>query len=361
MPERHPLRFKESNVLDPSTPTCTEVLQQPASDAIAPQSRPNVQSSDRADGLTATYPVLLVGHGSRSAAGRQAIFDLAAAYRSLQPARPVIPCFLELTTPSIADGVEACVRQGITEVVVLPVLLFGARHNKFDVTNELDAMQRRYPHMRLHYGAPIGITANILEHLRSQIATFEARHASLVDRSETVVLFVGRGSSDPEANGEACKLARMVWEGSGFQAVEVCFIGITHPRLDVGINRALLLKPKRILALPYLLFEGVLLDKIRATVQESDRQHPEVEISCLPNLGIAPAVLSALQVREREAIAGAIQMNCHLCKFRLAAKDSHGASHHHHHANGHSHSHSHTTGDPMARAADYHERAWQIP
>ncbi|MEO1133683.1 MAG: sirohydrochlorin chelatase, partial [Cyanobacteria bacterium J06639_1] len=303
-------------MFDSQTSTRSEAFSQGNPTAIASPPQRESQIS-KSEAIATAFPVLLVGHGSRSAAGRQAIFDLAEAYRALPPDRPVIPCFLELTTPSIADGVDECVRQGLTEVVVLPVLLFGARHNKFDVTNELDAMQRRYPQMTFHYGAPMGITSGILEHLRSQLATFEAQQPTLLDRSETVLLFVGRGSSDPEANGEACKLARMLWEGSGYQAVEVCFIGITHPRLDVGLKRSLVLQPKRIVVVPYLLFEGILLDKIRDTVRECDRQHPDIEVRCLPNLGIVPAVLEALQVREQEAIAGAIQMNCHLCKFRL--------------------------------------------
>lgn len=303
-------------------------------------------------------PVLLVGHGSRSAAGRQAIFDLAEAYLHVRPERPVIPCFLELTTPSIADGVAECAHQGFDTVVVLPVLLFGARHNKFDVTAALDAMQQRYPQMVFRYGAPLGITANILEHLRSLLAA--ETETSAIAPAETAILFVGRGSSDPEANGEACKLARMVWEGSGYHSIEVCFIGITHPRLEVGLQRALLLGAKRVLVLPYLLFEGVLLDKIRAAVQECDRAHSDVEISCLPNLGMPPAVLQALLQREQEAIAGTIQMNCHLCKFRLAASETYGPSHHHA-ATEHHHPHHHGAHDPTAISSDYHERAWQIP
>ncbi|MEO0802463.1 MAG: sirohydrochlorin chelatase [Cyanobacteria bacterium J06642_2] len=312
-----------------------------------------------------SLPILLIGHGSRSAAGRQAIFDLAEAYRHVGPERPVIPCFLELTTPTIADGVAECIRQGFMDVVVLPVLLFGARHNKFDVTRALDTMQQRYPQVTFRYGAPIGITSEILAHLRAQLVGAETHLSSTIARAETAILFVGRGSSDPEANGEACKLARMVWEGSGYQAMDVCFIGITHPRLNVGLQRSLLLQPKRILILPYLLFAGVLLDKTRDIVREYAREHPEVEISCLPNLGIAPAILQALRTREREAIAGTIQMNCHLCKFRLAASEHSVPGHHHHGSNGHAHHHhdgeTDVAPDPMAIAAAYHQRAWQIP
>ncbi|MEM8715713.1 MAG: CbiX/SirB N-terminal domain-containing protein, partial [Cyanobacteria bacterium P01_G01_bin.4] len=55
-------------------------------------------------------PVLLIGHGSRDADGRQSFLDLAAAFSEFDDRRPVIPCFLELTEPTIADGVAECDR-----------------------------------------------------------------------------------------------------------------------------------------------------------------------------------------------------------------------------------------------------------
>jgi sirohydrochlorin cobaltochelatase len=322
-----------------------------------------------------------VGHGSRDADGRQALLDLAIAYQELDPERPVIPCFLELTEPTIAAGVAECDRLGYRDVVALPVLLFGARHNKFDVTNELDALQRQYPHMVFHYGAPLGITSDILDLLRQRLADIERQLSPEIDRSDTVVLFVGRGSSDPEANSEACKLARLLWEGSGYRSIEVCFVGITHPRLEAGFDRALLLQPRRILVLPYFLFTGMLVKKIQATTAARRLAQPELEIVCLPEMGIVPEVLDALHQREREAIAGEIRMNCQLCKFRIAASQTLGPTHSHEHAihhghshsgeHAHSHGHSHhdehshdgegVTPDPYATESDYHQRVWQVP
>lgn len=88
------------------------------------------------------------------------------------------------------------------------------------------------------------------------------------------MLFVGRGSSDPEANAEACKLARLLWEGSGLAAVETCFIGITHPRLPVGLERALSWQPRRVIVLPYFLFTGVLVKKSRRRCKSGDANTP---------------------------------------------------------------------------------------
>ena len=322
------------------------------------------------DGDAAPLPVLLIGHGSRDASGRQALLDLAEAFARIDRRRPVIPCFLELTEPTIADGVAECDRLGYSDVVALPVLLFGARHNKFDITGELDVLNRQYPHITFHYGAPLGITTHLLEELKQTIASVE-RSLESVRKSDTILLFVGRGSSDPEANGEACKLARLLWEGSGYHSVEVCFVGITHPRLEVGFDRALLMNPKRIIVVPYFMFTGVLVKKIQAAVAARNLAHSETEIVCLPELGISSAVLQSLYLREREALNGQIQMNCQLCKFRIAGSDAIGGGDghghnghgygHHHNGHGHGHHHSGTGEDPYAKESDYHQRIWSVP
>nr|WP_279611520.1 sirohydrochlorin chelatase [Thermostichus vulcanus] len=328
-------------------------------------------------------PLLLIGHGSRDPQGRQAFLELAQAYQARTPHRPVIPCFLELTEPSIAQGIQQCIAQGWQEVVALPLLLFGARHNKFDVTVELDRLQALYPQLRIHYSGPLGIRSEILQLLRARLRALLAAQPPGIPDSETVLLFVGRGSSDPEANAETCKLARLLWEGSGFRAVETCFIGITHPRLPMGFERALLWQPRRVIVLPYFLFTGVLVKKIEAAIQEQRLLHPGMDWLGLPELGIVDTILQSLRQLEQEARQGQTQMNCHLCKFRLAVKEWASAQHTHPHDNAthrlrdhghspshshhnHSHSHSHhghdpTHADPWAQIEDYHQRAWQVP
>jgi sirohydrochlorin cobaltochelatase len=337
----------------------------------------------------------LIGHGSRDPDGKEGFLQLAAAYQAFTPHREVIPCFLELTAPTIADGVEDCVQRGYRDIVALPVLLLGARHNKFDVTLELDRLQRQRPELVFHYGGPLGIQIEILDWLQQQLTDLEARQSAEIPRCETVVLFVGRGSSDPEANAEAYKLARLIWEGSGYCSVEVCFIGITHPRLEVGFERALLLQPRRIIVLPYFLFTGVLVKKIQAATASQHQIHPQLEWLCLPEMGIQPVILQALWQREQEAVAGTTQMNCHLCKFRLAvaqsdislhpdhhshdhhSHDHHGHNHHgdDHHSHDHHHNHNpdHSSDsgsepsphlvlrDPYHLEQTYHAKIWTVP
>jgi len=316
------------------------------------------------DPLPLCRPLLLVGHGTRDPQGRQSLLDFAAAYQALDPSRPVFPCFLELTGPTIQEVVDRCVALGHTELSVLPVLLFAARHNKFDVTNELDRARLRHPQLRFHYGRHFGITPGILDLWRSRLQDLDQPRFNPegIPRAQTVLLFVGRGSSDPDANGDVYKLARMLWEGSGYQTVETCFIGITHPRLQEGFRRARLYQPRRIIILPYFLFTGVLVKKIWETTAHEQEQFPEIAMTCLPEMGLHPQLFTVLRERERETQLGQVQMNCEMCKFRLAAVQeggNHGHSHSHDHSHDH-HSHEHS-GINTDREADYHQRIWQVP
>lgn len=319
-------------------------------------------------------PLLMIGHGTRDQDGRQTFLDFAQVYQDLDPSRPVIPCFLELTEPSIQVGVDYCAEQGYTEVSALPILLFAARHNKFDVTNELDRSREKYPQIRFSYGRHFGITPSILELWRDRLAALDspATNPKQISRAETVLLFVGRGSSDPDANGDVYKMARMLWEGSDYLTVETCFIGITHPRLEEGFRRARLYRPKRIVVLPYFLFTGALVKKIFITTEQEQAEFPGIETICLPEMGIQSQLLELVREREVETQLGQVQMNCEACKFRLAFK-SQGQDHHHdhhghhhqppghdHHGHNH-HSHDHPVVDPYAKLEDYHQRIWQAP
>ncbi|MCL1472120.1 sirohydrochlorin chelatase [Argonema antarcticum] len=348
-------------------------------------------------------PLLMIGHGTRDDEGRQTFLDFANAYQALDTSRPVVPCFLELTGPTIQEGVDRCVEQGYTELSALPVLLFAARHNKFDITNELDRAKLRHPQLKFHYGRHFGITPGILELWRSRLASLEKPDRN---REDTALLFVGRGSSDPDANGDVYKLARILWEGSGYLTVETCFIGITHPRLEEGFRRARLYQPKQIIVLPYFLFTGILVKKIFDVTAQQQEQYPNISMTCLPEMGLHPQLFRVLREREIETQLGQVQMNCEMCKFRLAfVGNSHGNGHSHsqdhfhqghehphHHNHDHSHdnyahthdheksdehlhssthghnhhhngsaNHSHPAVDPYANLEQYHQKIWQAP
>ena len=224
-----------------------------------------------------------------------------------------------MTEPYIGESIKLCISRGFTNISVLPILLFAARHNKFDITNELDQAKKKYPQLNFFYGKHFGITPNLLKLWVDRLAILDSSkvNPNKVKRSETVLLFVGRGSSDPDANGDAYKIARLLWEGSGYQAVEVAFIGITYPRLEESFRKVYSYQPKRIIVLPHFLFTGALIKKIFQITIKQQELHNHTEIVCLPEIGIHNQLLKILRERELETQKDQVNMNCEMCKFRI--------------------------------------------
>src|SRR3954454_6298548 len=87
------------------------------------------------------------------------------------------------------------------------------------------------------------------------------------DAGRTAVVVVGRGSSDPDANGDFCKVVRLMGEGRGFLHVEPTFIGITRPLVEETIELVARARPERIVVVPYFLFGGRLIAKLSGQVK----------------------------------------------------------------------------------------------
>lgn len=270
--------------------------------------------------LHAHPTTLLIGHGTRDEAGALEALEFAALLarrleERLGPGRPVMPCFLELTDPPILPAIARCVEEGVREIVALPLMLFGANHVKSDIPAALALARIRHPDLTIRYGAPLDVQAEMLEVADERIAAAEA--AAPFPRDRTAVLLVERGSSDPDANARVYQLARMLWEGRGFGWVEPCFIGITRPSLEEGIERCIRLGAERVLVLPYFLFTGVLVRRIGQVVSDIAAGRPDVQFAVAQHLGCHPRLLDLAVRRIEEAQGGEVRMSCDCCKWRV--------------------------------------------
>jgi sirohydrochlorin cobaltochelatase len=259
--------------------------------------------------------VLLVGHGSREQSGNEEFLkfcDLITPH--LGPER-IETCFIELTTPLVPESLDRCVALGARRVVVLPVILLAAGHVKVELPHELDEAKERHPGVEFLYGRHIGLDPLVLEIMRERLAAVERETAWPPE--DTAILVVGRGSSDPDANSELCKLSRLLWESRRYPWVESCFIGVTSPSLPEGLARCVALGARRIVAVPYFLFTGVLIPRIQGILAEFVSTHPGIEARMSDYLNGHAKLVSVLRERKREALHGEARMNCALCKYRV--------------------------------------------
>jgi sirohydrochlorin cobaltochelatase len=275
--------------------------------------------------------ILLVGHGSRDDEGADEFREFAAKVQAvIRDQKPdfleaihfhsgeqvVKPCFLELADPPILDTIDHCVAEGVRRILVMPLFLVPAGHMKTDVPSSINLSRIRYPQVEFIYGPHLGIDPRILSILEERLDEVEASVPSR-SRKETAVLLVGRGSRDPDANGDVYKVARLLWEGRGFGWVETCFVGITSPRVPEGIQRCVRLGARRIIVLPYFLFTGILVQRIYRQAEAERKRFPAVEILWGKHLGGHPNILEVLLQRIQEALNGEVRMNCDLCKYRV--------------------------------------------
>lgn len=289
---------------------------------------------------------LLVGHGSRDEEGNAEFLQFVRNLTQAMPQQQFEACFLELAEPTIPQGIDACIVRGATRIVVVPVILLAASHVKLEIPEFLDAARKKYPQVEMVYGRNIGLHAQMIdlltqrfeEQMQSASAT-EPMRAELY--AETAIVLLGRGSSDPDANGDLYKIARQVWERTGVKTVEVCFTSITYPNLSEGVARAIALRAKRIVVVPYFLFTGVLIKRMTDALAALQSEHPSVQMRMADYFGMHPLLMEIVQSRQVEAKAGQAFMNCDLCKYRKLAAHEHGHDHHHDHDHGQNHDHPH--------------------
>ena len=293
--------------------------------------------------------LLIVGHGTKSAEGCAQFATLVDRVQRRAPYADVAGGFLELAPPPIQESVARLVAAGHRTVDVVPLVLVAAGHSKGDIPAALAREQLRHPGLAFRYGRPLGPHPDLL-------AQAERRLAALVPRelwSTTAVVLVGRGATDPDANAEVAKTARLLLEGRGIGTVETAFISLAEPSVPAGLDRARRLGFARVVVLPWFLFAGVLPDRIRTQTAQWAQAHPGVEVLSADLLGPGDALTGVVLERWAEIGGGDLRMNCDTCAYRVALPGFEGKvgapqtphdhpddpAHPHGHAHGSDHSH----------------------
>src|SRR5258708_3798370 len=198
--------------------------------------------------------ILICGHGSRDG---DAVAEFAALATGLRDRRPTVPvgyAFLEFARPMIRDGLDALKAAGATRILAQPAMLFAAGHVKNDLPWELNSFAAENPAIAIDYGRDLAVDLKLLAAARDRIAAAEQAAGPAIARADTLLVVVGRGTNDPDANSNVSKVTRMLWEGLGFGWAETAFSGVAHPRVDAGLARAVRLRVRRVVAFAYLLF-----------------------------------------------------------------------------------------------------------
>jgi sirohydrochlorin cobaltochelatase len=308
--------------------------------------------------------VMLCGHGSRDENAVSEFAVLSEHLKKRLPQYPVEYGYLEFATPIIRNGLDALKAKGVERVLAVPGMLFAAGHAKNDIPSVLNTYAAQN-NLRIDYGKELGIDPKMMRAAGDRIQEALDSAPAGVALHETLLVVVGRGASDPDANSNVSKVTRILWEGFGFGWAETAYSGVTFPLVEPALEHAAKLGYKRIIVFPYFLFTGILVQRIYDAADEVAARYPDIEFIKAPYLNDHPAVIDTFEERIEQILSGDIAMNCQMCKYRTqvlgfeadvgAAQESH---HHHveginsngpfeivnhaHHQHDHPHDHDHT-------------------
>jgi sirohydrochlorin ferrochelatase/(2Fe-2S) ferredoxin len=257
--------------------------------------------------------LLIVGHGSRESGANDEFERVVAAYRQRRPELRVAHGYVELAQPPLRAALGALCSEA-EHVLVLPLFLFAAGHVKNDIPLALEQARRDHPRARLTAAPALGVHAGLVE------LAFERLRPAIEaarDPGKVAVIVVGRGSSDPDANADFYKLVRLISEGRGLGAVQPCFIGIARPRFEETVELVARSRPSRIVVLPYFLFGGRLIDKLRGLCAEFSARNPWIGLEIAPHLGGDERLLQLIDERVADAGEGGRPLACDTCHYRL--------------------------------------------
>jgi sirohydrochlorin cobaltochelatase len=252
--------------------------------------------------------LLIIGHGTREPAGLAEFRSVVEAVQKQHADWNVEGCFLELAEPSIAAAIDRLAARGLSRIRALPLMLFSAGHAKRDIPEALAEAIVRNPGLEIELCPALGCHWAIVE-----LSAERCRQALLgqppVPLNETMLILVGRGSSDLAAIAEMRRLADLRQaggaphgeapnHGSLFGRIEVGFAAVATPSLSTVLAEAAQSDFRRVIVQPHLLFAGSVLADIRRGVDERRSAEPAGRRQWIVSDPLGPDALLVTAITE---------------------------------------------------------------
>lgn len=262
--------------------------------------------------MTSNEGLLLVGHGSRSPASQVEMRAIADLVTEALGDVAVDIGYLEMADPPAGVVLDKLAVNGCRRIVVLPLMLLAAGHGKSDVPAVVLEGRQRHPELEIVLGSPLGVARELVAVLGDAIGHAGGR--------ELPLLVVARGTSDPDANAEAHRAARLVAEWVGAPFVHTAFTGVTWPSVAEGLDVMADVMARRghsafVLAF-WFLCDGRLVQRARSEVAAfCDRT--DAQTVNAGYLGPKRRVVAVILERYRDALTGGPPVySCDTCAYR---------------------------------------------
>lgn len=263
--------------------------------------------------------VMICGHGSRSQAAVDEFAVLAEKLPALLPSDWMVDYgYLEFANPVIRDGLDRLRKAGCERILAVPGMLFAAMHSKNDIPTVLNTYGAKHG-INVSYGRELGVDPKMIAAAAARVQ--EAVDLANIEQGEmplheTALVVIGRGASDPDANANVSKIARLLWEGMGFGWCEVGYSGVTFPLVEPCLDHVSKLGYKRVIVFPYFLFTGILIDRIYGFTDQVAAANPDIQFVKAGYLNDHEKVLETFAERITEQAGAVPPPNCGTCPYR---------------------------------------------
>jgi sirohydrochlorin ferrochelatase len=113
--------------------------------------------------------ILLMAHGSRIAEANDAAREVAAMVKEMTGHEIVEVSFREMHEPDIQQGIDTCVAQGATRILLVPYFLFMGAHVQHDLPEEIEEAKKRHPGLEMVMASHLGVHRKLAEIVAERI------------------------------------------------------------------------------------------------------------------------------------------------------------------------------------------------
>jgi sirohydrochlorin cobaltochelatase len=261
-------------------------------------------------GVPNSSGILLCGHGSRDPATLDEFVSVVTSLRALLPDQDIDYGFLELTQPSIAEALAVMYQRGCRKISVLPGMLFAAAHVKHDIPQILAAFKKDHVdqdiapeiNLKITLARELGVCDNLINIASARItaALEQAEQRLSINRDETVLLVVGRGSGDEAALKDQRLVTARLQQSTGLKNARTCYANVATPKMAETLSDVTGAGFKRIILLPWFLFTGILVQRLQGQFQDCGQINPTIDFVELDHFGNHPLVAKTFADRFHE-------------------------------------------------------------
>ncbi len=254
------------------------------------------------DRLPDSYALCLLGHGSRDPDGIEEFLILWQKLRERKFCQITEAGFLEFAKPTVAEALSTCRSNGIKNIIILPSILFSGEHTQRDIPNAIREIFQYHPEINLIFSEPLGTQPEIMKVCQERIEEGEKSSNKPILRSETLLMVVGHGSRDTDFNSQVKKNLSRLGTKLGFGKTVIRFAGASQHSLEYMRQNFNPQKFHRVILLPFFLFTGLWVKRVRALADTFKEKHPDIEFLKAPCLNHHDMIVDALIQRARKSV-----------------------------------------------------------